>query len=182
MTAELGDVIEQAIVAEILSNGRIDTVVSWPRRDEDLPLAGLGDCAVAQILQLKHPDEQISTAVWWRVAQLVRAVTAAVAAREADLALVRSAFDAADEVLISLARDDGDGDGSRAPALVDARPPLGRGSDARAAARKSCARVTRLLLTTRLTPPAVLATLVNQLRRSLAAWQFALLDAGRPTG
>src|SRR5690348_11239181 len=101
MTAELGDVIEQAIVAEILSNGRIDTVVSWPRRDaDDLPLAGLGDCAVAQILQLKDPDEQISTAVWWRVAQLVRAVTAAVAAREAGLALVRSAFDAADEVLI----------------------------------------------------------------------------------
>jgi hypothetical protein len=141
----------------------------------------MADAVIAQVIQLKDPDEAISSAIWWRVAELLRACTTATASGpHLTTTLLEHAFNATDDVLSSLSADT---DASTAaPDLdgvvpLDAALPLGAGYDALAATRRSCLRVARLLFSLDATTPAMLATRVNQLRRALAAWRFEALDA-----
>jgi len=149
----------------------------------DTPVV-MADAVIAQVIQLKDPDEAISSAIWWRVAELLRACTTATASgAHLTSTLLEHAFDATDDVLSSLSAD---GDPS-APAsdlddvlALDAAISLGAGSDLSdplAATRRSCLRVARLLFSLDRTTPAMLATRVNQLRRAIAAWRFVALDA-----
>jgi hypothetical protein len=141
----------------------------------------MADAVIAQVIQLKDPDEAISSAIWWRVAELLRACTTATASGpHLTTTLLEHAFNATDDVLSSLSADS---DASTAPSDVDgvlpldSALPLGAGYDALAATRRSCLRVARLLFSLDPTTPAMLATRVNQLRRALAAWRFEALDA-----
>jgi hypothetical protein len=161
-----------------------------PTHDTQVVMA---DAVIAQVIQLKDPDEAISSAIWWRVAELLRACTTATASGpHLTTTLLEHAFNATDDVLSSLSADtdpstpasDIEGAlpfGSALPfdgALpLDATLPLGAGYDALAATRRSCLRVARLLFSLDATTPAMLATRVNQLRRALAAWRFEALDA-----
>jgi len=155
----------------------------------------MADAVIAQVIQLKDPDEAISSAIWWRVAELVRACTTATASGpHLTTTLLEHAFTATDDVLSSLSADsdptadlvtadpriaDPRHPASELDALapLDAALPLGAGYDALAATRRSCLRVARLLFSLDRTTPAMLATRVNQLRRALAAWRFEALDA-----
>jgi hypothetical protein len=148
--------------------------------------AVMADAVIAQVIQLKDPDEAISSAIWWRVAELLRACTTATASGpHLTITLLEHAFNATDDVLSSLSADsDPSGaDRSRAPSDIgillplDAALPLGAGDDALAATRRSCLRLARLLFSLDRTTPAMLATRVNQLSRALTAWRFAALDA-----
>ena len=47
-----------------------------PTHDTQVVMA---DAVIAQVIQLKDPDEAISSAIWWRVAELLRACTTATA-------------------------------------------------------------------------------------------------------
>jgi hypothetical protein len=47
-----------------------------PTHDTQVVMA---DAVIAQVIQLKDPDESISSAIWWRVAELLRACTTATA-------------------------------------------------------------------------------------------------------
>jgi hypothetical protein len=141
----------------------------------------MADAVIAQVIQLKDPDEAISSAIWWRVAELLRACTTATASGpHLTTTLLEHAFNATDDVLSSLSADT---DPSTAPSdldtvlPLDAAIPLGAGYDALAATRRSCLRVARLLFSLDRTTPAMLATRVNQLRRALTAWRFETLDA-----
>ena len=136
---------------------------------------------IAQVIQLKDPDEAISSAIWWRVAELLRACTTATASGpHLTSTLLEHAFNATDDVLSSLSADT---DTSTAPSDLETLLPLdsalllGAGDDALAATRRSCLRVARLLFSLDRTTPAMLATRVNQLRRALTAWRFVALDA-----
>jgi hypothetical protein len=149
-----------------------------PTHDTQVVMA---DAVIAQVIQLKDPDEAISSAIWWRVAELLRACTTATASGpHLTTTLLEHAFNATDDVLSSLSADT---DHSPSPSdlegalPLDAALPLGAGYDALAATRRSCLRVARLLFSLDATTPAMLATRVNQLRRALAAWRFEALDA-----
>lgn len=146
----------------------------------DTPVV-MADAVIAQVIQLKDPDEAISSAIWWRVAELLRACTTATASGpHLTSTLLEHAFNATDDVLSSLSADT---DTSTAPSDLETLPPLdsalllGAGDDALAATRRSCLRVARLLFSLDRTTPAMLATRVNQLRRALTAWRFVALDA-----
>lgn len=140
----------------------------------------MADAVIAQVIQLKDPDEAISSAIWWRVAELLRACTTATASGpHLTTTLLEHAFNATDDVLSSLSADT---EPSTSPSdldtiALDAALPLGAGYDALAATRRNCLRVARLLFSLDATTPAMLATRVNQLRRALAAWRFEALDA-----
>ena len=148
-----------------------------PTHDTQVVMA---DAVIAQVIQLKDPDEAISSAIWWRVAELLRACTTATASGpHLTTTLLEHAFNATDDVLSSLSADT---EPSASPSdldtvALDAALPLGAGYDALAATRRSCLRVARLLFSLDATTPAMLATRVNQLRRVLAAWRFEALDA-----
>ena len=148
-----------------------------PTHDTQVVMA---DAVIAQVIQLKDPDEAISSAIWWRVAELLRACTTATASGpHLTSTLLEHAFNATDDVLSSLSADT---EPSASPSdldavSLDAALPLGAGYDALAATRRSCLRVARLLFSLDATTPAMLATRVNQLRRALAAWRFEALDA-----
>jgi hypothetical protein len=158
----------------------------------------MADAVIAQVIQLKDPDEVISSAIWWRVAELLRTcTTATTSGPHLTNTLLEHAFTATDDVLSSLSADSeaGSGDPSRVPSdashsastpdfvsfesapPLDAALPLGAGYDALAATRRSCLRLARLLFSLDPTTPALLATRVNQLRRALTAWRFEALDA-----
>jgi hypothetical protein len=154
-----------------------------PTHDTQVVMA---DAVIAQVIQLKDPEEAISSAIWWRVAELLRACTTATASGpHLTTTLLEHAFNATDDVLSSLSADtdpstapsDVDGSLPFEGAPLDAALPLGAGYDALAATRRSCLRVARLLFSLDATTPAMLATRVNQLRRALAAWRFESLDA-----
>ncbi|HEY0870264.1 MAG TPA: hypothetical protein VGD55_07680 [Acidothermaceae bacterium] len=135
----------------------------------------MADAVIAQVIQLKDPDEAISSAVWWRVAELLRTcTTATTSGPHLTTTLLEHAFSATDDVLSSLSADS---DPSNAASVLDSALPLGSGYDALAATRRSCLRLARLLFSLDATTPAVLATRVNQLRRALTAWRFEALDA-----
>ena len=159
----------------------------------DTPVV-MADAVIAQVIQLKDPDETIPSAIWWRVAELLRACTTATASGpHLTATLIEHAFTATDDVLSSLSADlepaepgtanQGATDPSTSPSGLDtvlpfdAALPLGAGYDALAATRRSCLRVARLLFSLDRTTPATLATRVNQLRRALTAWRFETLDA-----
>jgi hypothetical protein len=146
----------------------------------------MADAVIAQVIQLKDPDETISSAIWWRVAELLRACTTATASGpHLTSTLLEHAFNATDDVLSSLSADSDPSSSSatNSPSDLDAllpldsALPLGAGYDALAATRRSCLRVARLLFSLDRTTPAMLATRVNQLRRALTAWRFETLDA-----
>lgn len=146
----------------------------------------MADAVIAQVIQLKNPDEPISSAIWWRVAELLRACTTATASGpHLTTTLLEHAFNATDDVLSSLSVDS---DPSTAPSgldtvlPLDSTLPLSADYDALTATRRSCLRVARLLFSLDPTTPTMLAARVNQLRRALAAWRFKALDAtiGRP--
>ena len=167
---------------------------------QDTPVV-MADAVIAQVIQLKDPDEAISSAIWWRVAELLRACTTATASGpHLTSTLLEHAFNATDDVLSSLSADsdpsssdasNGYASGSYANGSypssapsdldvllpLDTALPLGAGYDALAATRRSCLRVARLLFSLDRTTPAMLATRVNQLRRALTAWRFEALDA-----
>jgi len=141
----------------------------------------MADAVIAQVIQLKDPEEAISSAIWWRVAELLRACTTATASGpHLTTTLLEHAFNATDDVLSSLSADT---EPSTSPSDLDGVLPLdaalllGAGYDALAATRRSCLRVAGLLFSLDATTPAMLATSVNQLRRALAAWRFEALDA-----
>jgi hypothetical protein len=141
----------------------------------------MADAVIAQVIQLKDPDEAISSAIWWRVAELLRACTTATASGpHLTTTLLEHAFNATDDVLSSLSADTEPGTSPSdldGVLPLDGALPLGAGYDALAATRRSCLRVARLLFSLDATTPAMLATRVNQLRRALAAWRFEALDA-----
>jgi hypothetical protein len=156
----------------------------------------MADAVIAQVIQLKDPDEAISSAIWWRVAELLRTcTTATTSGPHLTNTLLEHAFTATDDVLSSLSADSDPGrcdpsrvDPSHSPSTpdfaslesappLDAALPLGAGYDALAATRRSCLRLARLLFSLDPTTPALLATRVNQLRRALTAWRFEALDA-----
>ncbi|HTC70740.1 MAG TPA: hypothetical protein VK662_14315 [Acidothermaceae bacterium] len=159
-------------------------------QEQDTPPV-MADAVIAQVIQLKDPDEAISSAIWWRVAELLRTcTTATTSGPHLTNTLLEHAFTATDDVLSSLSADSepGRGDVSHSPSTpdfvslesappLDAALPLGAGYDALAATRRSCLRLARLLFSLDPTTPALLATRVNQLRRALTAWRFEALDA-----
>jgi hypothetical protein len=149
-----------------------------PTQDTQVVMA---DAVIAQVIQLKDPDETISSAIWWRVAELLRACTTATASGpHLTTTLLEHAFNATDDVLSSLSADTDPSTASSdldIASPLDAAIPLGAGYDALAATRRSCLRVARLLFSLDATTPEMLATRVNQLRRALAAWRFETLDA-----
>ena len=140
----------------------------------------MADAVIAQVIQLKDPAETISSAVWWRVAELLRTcTTATTSGPHLTRTLLEHAFNATDDVLSSLSADSdpGTNDSSNAASVLDSALQLGARYDALAATRRSCLRLARLLFSLDVTTPAVLATRVNQLRRALTAWRFEALDA-----
>jgi hypothetical protein len=153
----------------------------------------MADAVIAQVIQLKDPDEAISSAIWWRVAELLRTcTTATTSGPHLTNTLLEHAFTATDDVLSSLSADTDPSRASSNPSHsastsdlmslesappLDAALPLGAGYDALAATRRSCLRLARLLFSLDPTTPALLATRVNQLRRALTAWRFEALDA-----
>jgi hypothetical protein len=148
------------------------------KTNENTPV--MADAVIAQVIQLKDPDEAISSAVWWRVAELLRTcTTATTSGPHLTTTLLEHAFTATDDVLSSLSADSDPGrsDTSDAASVLDSGLPLGAGYDALAATRRSCLRLARLLFSLDPTTPALLATRVNQLRRALTAWRFEALDA-----
>jgi hypothetical protein len=172
MTVEMHDIRGELIVAEMFAD--VDF------KDDAAPV--MADAVIAQVIQLKDPDEAISVAIWWRVAELLRTCTAATSSgRHLTTTLLEHAFTSTDDVLSSLSADNdaGNDPAARNPASadgLDARVPMGY--DALAATRHGCLRLARLLFSLDPTTPAMLATRVNQLRRALTAWHFQLLDAG----
>ncbi len=71
----------------------------------DTPVV-MADAVIAQVIQLKDPDEAISSAIWWRVAELLRACTTATASGpHLTTTLLEHAFNATDDVLSSLSAD-----------------------------------------------------------------------------
>jgi hypothetical protein len=141
----------------------------------------MADAVIAQVIQLKDPDEAISSAIWWRVAELLRTcTTATTSGPHLTNTLLEHAFTATDDVLSSLSADsepNRDFVSLESAPPLDAALPLGAGYDALAATRRSCLRLARLLFSLDPTTPALLATRVNQLRRALTAWRFEALDA-----
>ena len=66
----------------------------------------MADAVIAQVIQLKDPEEAISSAIWWRVAELLRACTTATASGpHLTTTLLEHAFNATDDVLSSLSAD-----------------------------------------------------------------------------
>src|SRR5277367_2659881 len=118
-----------------------------PLHDSDTPVV-MADAVIAQVIQLKDPDEAISSAIWWRVAELLRACTTATASGpHLTTTLLEHAFNATDDVLSSLSADT---EPSASPSDLESVAlgvalPLGAGYDALAATRRSCLRVARLL-------------------------------------
>ncbi len=140
----------------------------------DTPVV-MADAVIAQVIQLKDPDEAISSAIWWRVAELLRACTTATASGpHLTTTLLEHAFTATDDVLSSLSADSDPSTADPNAAYPSSAPS---GVDALAATRRSCLLLARLLFSLDRTTPAMLATRVNQLRRALTAWRFETLDA-----
>jgi len=147
--------------------------------------AVMADAVIAQVIQLKDPDEAISSAIWWRVAELLRACTTATASGpHLTTTLLEHAFTATDDVLSSLSADSDPSTTDPTttdPSTTDPNAAYAStapsGLDALAAARRSCLLLARLLFSLDRTTPAMLATRVNQLRRALTAWRFETLDA-----
>jgi hypothetical protein len=163
MTIELHDIRSELVVAELFC----DVQLAGDHDADDRPVV-MADAVIAQVIQLKDPAEAISGAVWWRVAELLRACTTATAAGSHLTAmLIEHALAEVDDVLNALTFDvDDDPDDERAGIWLT----IGGGYDALAETRSSCLRLARLMFSLDPTTPAVLATRVNQLRRSLAAW------------
>lgn len=138
----------------------------------------MADAVIAQVIQLKDPADVISSAIWWRVAELLRAcTTATTSGAHLTPTLLEHAFTSTDDVLAALTADSGGSDdASTATSGIQPALRLGAGSDALAATRASCLRLARLLFSLDVTTPALLATRVNQLRRALTAWRFDVLD------
>lgn len=138
----------------------------------------MADAVIAQVIQLKDPADVISSAIWWRVAELLRAcTTATTSGPHLAPTLLEHAFTSTDDVLAALSADsDTADDASTATSGIQPLLRLGTGSDALAATRASCLRLARLLFSLDVTTPAMLATRVNQLRRALTAWRFDVLD------
>ena len=138
----------------------------------------MADAVIAQVIQLKDPADVISSAIWWRVAELLRAcTTATTSGAHLTPTLLEHAFTSTDDVLAALSADGGGSDdASTATSGIQPALRLGAGSDALAATRASCLRLARLLFSLDVTTPALLATRVNQLRRALTAWRFDVLD------
>jgi len=138
----------------------------------------MADAVIAQVIQLKDPADVISSAIWWRVAELLRAcTTATTSGAHLTPTLLEHAFTSTDDVLTALSADGGGSDdASTATSGIQPALRLGAGSDALAATRASCLRLARLLFSLDVTTPALLATRVNQLRRALTAWRFDVLD------
>ena len=135
----------------------------------------MADAVIAQVIQLKDPDEAISNAIWWRVAELLRARTTATASGpHLTTTLLEHAFTATDDVLSSLSPDSDPSTTDPDAAYASTAPS---GLSALAATRHSCLLLARLLFSLDRTTPAMLATRVNQLRRALTAWRFETLDA-----
>jgi hypothetical protein len=138
----------------------------------------MADAVIAQVIQLKDPADVISSAIWWRVAELLRAcTTATTSGAHLTPTLLEHAFTSTDDVLAALSADGGGADdASTATSGIQPMLRLGTGNDALAATRASCLRLARLLFSLDVTTPALLATRVNQLRRALTAWRFDVLD------
>jgi hypothetical protein len=149
MTIELHDIRSEVLVAELFC-----------------------DAVIAQVIQLKDPDERIPGAVWWRVAELLRACTTATSAGSHLTALlIEHAFAEVDDVLNALTADV-DGHARDLSAWL----PIGGSYDAIGETRDCCLRLARLMFSLDPTTPALLATRVNQLRRALAAWHVEVLE------
>jgi|GEM_PF-2647452 hypothetical protein len=173
MTAEMHDIRSELIVAEMFTDIQLA-----PAAPGDHSPAVMADAVIAQVIQLKDPAETISSAIWWRVAELLRACTTATASgAHLTPTLLEHAFTSTDDVLSALSAD-GDTADHASSATSGHQPtlPLGTSSDALAATRASCLRLARLLFSLDLTTPAMLATRVNDLHRALTAWRFEVLD------
>ncbi len=166
MTADLHDVQTEATAADAADLFRDVHVEN---------ATVMADAVIAQVIQLKDPDERISSAVWWRVAELLRACTTATSAGSHLTAmLIEHTFAEADDALNALTADTYSESGGRE---VDTWLPFGRGYDALAATKTACLRLGRLLFSLDPTTPAILATRVNQLQRSLAVWHCEALES-----
>ncbi len=61
----------------------------------------MADAVIAQVIQLKDPDEAISSAIWWRVAELLRTcTTATTSGPHLTNTLLEHAFTATDDVAL----------------------------------------------------------------------------------
>jgi hypothetical protein len=160
---ELHDIRSELAVAEIFC----DVHLTSDSPDGVQPLV-MADAVIAQVIQLKDPAEPISGAVWWRVAELLRACTTATAAgTHLTAMLIEHALAEVDDVLNALTFDvDGDLAGHHTMPWL----PMGTDYDALTETRDSCLRLARLMFSLDPTTPAVLATRVNHLRRALSAW------------
>jgi hypothetical protein len=168
MTIEVHDIRNEVHVVELFCDVQLNTDDgSNPADDHAMVMA---DAVIAQVIQLKDPSERIASAVWWRVAEVLRACTTATSAGSHLTALlIEHAFTEVDDVLNALtARVDDEGTPSDAANWL----PMGRSHDALADVRECCLRLARLMFSLDVTSRAVLATRVNQLRRALAAWHL----------
>lgn len=174
MTADMHDIRGEMIVAEMFTDVQLS-----PETPGHPSPAVMADAVIAQVIQLKDPAEVISSAIWWRVAELLRTCTTATASgAHLTPTLLEHAFTSTDDVLSALSADsDTAHDASTATSGRERMLPLGAGSDALAATRASCLLLARLLFSLDPTTPAMLATRVNQLRRAMTAWRFDVLDA-----
>lgn len=135
--------------------------------------APLTDTLVAQVIQLKDPEDAVPVSVWWHVADAVRVALAASAA-PAHLApaLVDRALDATEDAAAVLA------------AYTDTRSRVSllratvtaAGADATGDLRAASADLAELLVTPELVAAGRLAGALGELGRALIRWQFARLD------
>jgi hypothetical protein len=171
MTIELHDVRSELLVAELFCDVQLTDDRRSAERGEHATV--MADAVIAQVIQLKDPAEPIAGAVWWRVAELLRACTTATAAGSHLTAiLIEHALAEVDDVLNALTIEvDGDGSAQQISGWL----LLGGRHDALTETKDSCLRLARLMFSLDPTTPAVLATRVNQLRRALAAWHAQVL-------
>jgi hypothetical protein len=178
MTIELHDIRSEVLVAELFCDAQLTD-------QQDGRATVMADAVIAQVIQLKDPGEPIPGAVWWRVAEVLRACTTATSAGSHLTALlIEHAFADVDDVLSALSVDTADAvDASRARSDVHSeRLSVGGSGDALAATRTCCLRLARLLFSLDPTTPAQLATRVNQLRRALAGWHVEVLETAAGLG
>jgi hypothetical protein len=165
MTIELRDIRSEVVVAELFCDVQLADHHSAGEQT-----TVMADAVIAQVIQLKDPAEPISGAVWWRVAELLRACTTATSAGSHLTAmLIEHALAEVDDVLNALTFDV-DSDMTRRRAGSGGWLPILGDDAALTETRDGCLRLARLLFSLDPTTPAVLATRVNQLRRALVAW------------
>jgi hypothetical protein len=170
MTIELHDIRSEVLVAELFCDVQLND------NGASAPAVVMADAVIAQVIQLKDPDERIPGAVWWRVAELLRVCTTATSAgSHLTGLLIEHAFAEVDDVLNALTADVDSAVAARGRE-VSGWLPMGGGYDALAETRDCCLRLARLMFSLDPTTPAVLATRVNQLRRALAAWHVEVLE------